>query len=103
MTIDNRPDARCVGDGRRRRTERMHMKLTVVLVNTYRTRIAVQFENDHIPYSRRIVQIPLSKEQEVLLAPRKLGRECGKDVYEEYGSVWLEEDEREEPDDDDST
>lgn len=67
-----------------------NMKLTVVMVNTWRTQIAIVHENSFLPYTRRTVQIELTQEQVAALAPQKLGVNCGKDVHEEMGEVWLE-------------
>lgn len=66
------------------------MKLTVVIVNTWRTYMAITHENSFLPYARRTVQIELTPEQVAAIAPRKLGEDCGKDVFEETGEVWLE-------------
>lgn len=67
------------------------MKLTVVMIDTWRTRLAIVHENEYITYRRRTVQIELTPEQQKLLAPRKLGVDCGKDVHEEMGESWLED------------
>jgi len=72
-------------------SETNKLALAVEMVNTYRTRIAVIHENDHLPYSRRTVHVELTPEQMDAIKPRHLGVECGQDVCEEYGRVWLEE------------
>ena len=69
------------------------MKLTVTMANTWRTCMAITHENSYLPYSYRTVQIELTPEQVAALAPRKLGVNCGKDVFEERCGVWLEESE----------
>jgi len=61
------------------------------MINTWRTQMALVHENSYLPYSRRTVQIELTPEQVSSLAPQKLGVNCGKDVFEEVGEVWLEE------------
>lgn len=66
------------------------MKLTVIMLDTYRTQIAIGYENEHRPYGRRAVQIELTPEQMELLKPRKVGERGATDVYEEYGYSWLE-------------
>lgn len=66
------------------------MKLTVILVNTWRTQMAIVHENSYMPYTRRTVQIELTPEQVAAIAPQKIGVNCGKDVHEEMGEVWLE-------------
>lgn len=64
--------------------------LTVVFADTHRTMIAVSFENDHIPFRRRSVQIELTPEQREQLAPRCVGESRGHDVHEELVTCWLE-------------
>lgn len=66
------------------------MKLTVIMLDNHRTYIAVVYENDHIPYGRRTVQIELTPEQMTQITPRKLGVINGKDKFEEIGPCWLE-------------
>lgn len=66
------------------------MKVTVILVNTLRTRVAVVHENDHLPFSRRTVQIELTPDQEAAIAGRVVGTWQGEDVFEEIGGCWLE-------------
>ena len=65
--------------------------LTVVLIDSLRTRMAVIYENDHVPFRRRTVHVRLTPEQLAVLAPRPVGTESGQVVYEELGAVWLEE------------
>ena len=67
------------------------MKLTVVMLDTWQTQIAIQYENEHRPYGKRTVQIELSPEQIRQLDPRKLGTSGGHDVHETIGEVWLED------------
>jgi len=67
------------------------MKLTVVMVNIQRTRIAIVHENSYMPYTYRTVQVELTEEQMSAIRPRKTGFERGEDVWEERGNVWLEE------------
>ncbi len=68
------------------------MKLTVILVNTWRTHMAIVHENSYLPYTRRTVQIDLTREQAQAILPRELGMNGGKVVREEIGEVWLEPD-----------
>lgn len=68
------------------------MKLIVELVNTFRTRLAVHHENDHIPFRRRIVCIELTPDQIKKLEPKKLGTDQGADVFEELGNIWVQDD-----------
>lgn len=63
------------------------MKLHFILADTYRTYIAVVHENEHVPYRRRIVTIELTPEQMEAIKPRKVGKDRGKDVYEELLEV----------------
>lgn len=67
------------------------MKLTVIMVNTWRTSMAITHENSYMPYTYRTVQVELTPEQLKVLEPRKLGVNCGKDAVEERGQVWLED------------
>lgn len=64
--------------------------LTIVMLDTHRTRMAIVFENEHTPYGRRTVQIELTPEQCRHLAPKLLGQDRGEPVFEEIGPVWLE-------------
>lgn len=66
------------------------MTLTVVMLDTLRTTIAVVHENEHMPYGRRTVQIELTPEQAAKLTPRELGSMNGTKVYETIGPLWLE-------------
>ena len=66
------------------------MKLTVMLVDTWRTQMALNYENSYMPYIRRTVQIELTAEQIKAIQPRKVGEDRGKYVFEEIGEVWLE-------------
>lgn len=67
------------------------MKLTVVMEDRYRTEIAIVHENQHVDYGRRVVQIELTPEQLRQLSPRQVGTRGRTPVYEQYGSVWLED------------
>ena len=64
--------------------------LTVVLADTFRTRIAIQYENEGYPYQRRSVQIELTPEQRAALEPRKVGESGGFAVFEDVLECWLE-------------
>lgn len=66
------------------------MKVTFVLADTHRTSIAIQFENESIPYRRRTVIIELTPEQVALLTPRHVGVANGAPVKEEILTCWLE-------------
>jgi hypothetical protein len=60
------------------------------MLDTNRTAIAVQYENEHVPYGRRLVTVPLTDEQQSLLRPRHTGMNSGVARYEEIGEAWLE-------------
>ena len=64
--------------------------LTVVLADTHRTMVSIVYENDHMPYRRRTVQIELTPEQREALAPRYLGRDGKEAAHEEVLDCWLE-------------
>ena len=66
------------------------MKLTVVMLDRQRTRFAIVYENQSVPYGKRTVQIELTPEQLEMIRPRKVGTEGGVDVFEEIGEHWLE-------------
>ena len=68
------------------------MKLTVIMVNTHRTAIAIRYENDHMPFTRRVVSVDLTPDQVEMLKPMEVGTWSGKPVYEEIGQSWLEVD-----------
>lgn len=66
------------------------VKLHFILADTYRTYLATAFDNEHVPYRKRIVTIELTPEQMEAIKPRKVGVDQGKDVYEEVLDVILE-------------
>lgn len=66
------------------------MILTAIMLNTFRTRIALEYENEAIPFGRRTVHIELTPDQIEQLKPQHVGVERGKDVYEEFGGCWIE-------------
>lgn len=68
----------------------MRIRLTVELLDTFRTRMGVIHENDHIPYGRRLVSVELLESQINRLKPKVVGIEGTREVYEELGSVWIE-------------
>ena len=72
--------------------------LTVVFADTHRTMIAITYENDHMPYRRRTVQIELTPQQRAALEPRVLGYDRNEVVREELMTCWLEPDDEEESD-----
>ena len=67
------------------------MKLTVVMLDTQRSYLALVHENQSIPYRKRLVEIELSPEQVDKLTPRKTGSNGTKNTYEERGEIYLEE------------
>lgn len=64
--------------------------LHVVMLDTYRTRMSIVFENEHIPYRQRLVTIELTEGQAAKLLPREVGSDGGNPVFEEIGQVWIE-------------
>lgn len=64
--------------------------LRVVMLDTHRTYVAAAYGDEHVPYGRRLVSIPLTPEQCAMLQPRVVGMSGGKEVAEEIGDVWLE-------------
>lgn len=66
------------------------MVLRVVMLDTWRTEMAITHEGQAMPYGRRLVTIELTPEQRAALAPRRLGVRCGDDVFEERGDAWIE-------------
>ena len=71
------------------------MKLHAVLCDTLRTCLAIEFENESLPYGRRLVTVELTDEQAEALRPRVTGQRNGKEWREELGPVWLERDDKE--------
>ena len=53
--------------------------------------MAVMHENSYLPYTYRTVHIDLTPDQLCALRPKSLGTNCGKEVFEEIGAVYLEE------------
>ena len=68
------------------------MKLHAVFCDTLRTYMAIEFENESLPYGRRLVTVDLTDEQAEALRPRVSGKRNGKEWLEELGPVWLERD-----------
>ncbi len=66
------------------------MKLHFILADTYRTYLATTFENEHVPYKKRIVTIELTPDQLDAIRPHKVGTSGGNEVYEEVLDVILE-------------
>ena len=59
------------------------MKIAFVLADTYRTYVAHVYENEHMPYRRRVVMISLTPEQEAAIAPQVVGMDSGVEKHEE--------------------
>ena len=66
------------------------MKLQVVMLDKHRTDIAIQWQNECVPFGRRLVTIELTTEQLAMLAPRELGQDGGRKCFETLGESWLE-------------
>lgn len=64
--------------------------LTVVLADTQRTRDSIVYEEEHLPYRRRTVQIELAPEQRAKIELRKVGSNGVEPIYEEIAGCWLE-------------
>lgn len=64
--------------------------LTVIMLDKFRTMVAICHEGEHCQFGRRTVQIELTDEQAALIAPRHLGRSNGVDYHEEIGQCWIE-------------
>lgn len=71
-------------------SEQKQLYLTVIMADTFKTEVAIYHENSYLPYSYRTIHIKLTDEQIKLLTPEKVGERCGKDVFEEVSSVFLE-------------
>lgn len=68
------------------------MKLSVLILDRWRTTVAIIHENSYVPYGRRVVQIELTPDQIEKIKLRSVGVDRGKDCFEEYGDVWIEPD-----------
>ena len=66
------------------------MILTVILANVTETYIAVVHENQSRPYGRRTVQVPLTADQQAMIAPRETGMISGEMQREIVLESWLE-------------
>lgn len=66
------------------------MKLQVVMLDRYRTEVAVSYENQCVPYGRRLVSIELTPEQSKALEPRVVSEPGTNARFEEIGEVWIE-------------
>jgi len=66
------------------------MKLQVVMLDRFRTEMAIVHENSCVPYGRRLVTIELTDEQCTALVPRVVGQSGIHDRHEEIGEVWIE-------------
>ena len=65
-------------------------RVCVVMLDRFRTEMAITFENQCVPYGRRLVTIELTDEQQDALVPRVVGQSGVTDRYEEIGDVWIE-------------
>lgn len=70
--------------------------LTVIFADTHRTMESIVYENEHVPYRKRIVQIELTPEQRKALERRYTGHGSSGEMYEELLECWFEPDEDEE-------
>ena len=68
------------------------MKITVILADTTPTYIALVHENQHRPYSKRTVTLPLTPEQQALIEPRETGHINGKVMHEVILDCFVEYD-----------
>lgn len=66
------------------------MRLHFILADTYRTYLATAFDNEHVPYKKRIVTVELTPDQLDAIKPRKVGMSGENEVYEEVLDVILE-------------
>lgn len=64
--------------------------LTVVMADSFSTRMRIIHENEWSPYVRRTVQIELTEEQRQKLIPKHVGVDRGKNIYEEILECWFE-------------
>ena len=69
------------------------MKITFIIANTWETAMRLNFENECVPYRKRIVTIDLTPEQKEKLILRKVGVDRGQDVYEEIIECFIENEE----------
>jgi hypothetical protein len=67
--------------------------LLVIMADEHRTYMSIVHENEHVPYGKRSVRIPLSEKQRAMLEPRKVGVSKGRDVFEVVHDCWLEREE----------
>ncbi len=68
--------------------------LTVILVDSTATDIAITHQNEWLPFRKRTVHIELTDEQMKMLEPRHTGTINGKPQFEVIGEVWLESEEK---------
>ena len=64
--------------------------IRVVLEDRWESRLALQHENQSIPYAKRLVTLTLTPEQEEAIRPRRIGTDCGREVFEDIREAWLE-------------
>ncbi len=68
----------------------MSYVLRVVMENRWESRLVLQHENQSVPYTKRLVTLTLTPEQEEAIRPRRIGTEGGREVFEDIREAWIE-------------
>ena len=66
------------------------MRVAFILADTTRTYIGHVYENEHVPFKRRVVVISLTPEQEAAIAPEPTGMLDGKETVEEVIDCFID-------------
>ena len=72
-------------------------RIAFEIADTYRTEVGVTFENESVPFRRRVVVIELTDAQRELLRPRQVGVSRGTARYEEVLQAFIDHDAPPEP------
>ena len=67
------------------------MKLHIILADTWRSIMTREMTNQAVPFTKRVVTIELTPEQEEAVKPQHVGTNGGVDMYEEILEVIVEE------------
>ena len=66
------------------------MRLGFIIANCHETRMRLEFENEWVPYKKRVVFINLTDEQVKQLKCENVGSSLGNEVYEEILEVFID-------------
>ena len=66
------------------------MRLGFVIANCHETRMRLEFENEWVPYKKRVVFVTLTDGQVKQLKCESVGESGGTEIYEEILEVFID-------------